>query len=101
MSVTIMMINLCFLYKLLITELEIILSKTGKPFTEITWFRGSTIIDDTYFMSDDGSSLNILHLPALKRDDLMMIVTCKATNNNITEPITRSIAIDLNSDGKQ
>ncbi|XP_015788214.1 hemicentin-1 isoform X2 [Tetranychus urticae] len=73
----------------------------GKPSPEITWFRGSTIIDDTYFMSDDGSSLNILHLPALKRDDLMMIVTCKATNNNITEPITRSIAIDLNLKPKE
>ncbi|XP_053206806.1 synaptogenesis protein syg-2-like isoform X2 [Panonychus citri] len=73
----------------------------GKPSPVITWFRGSTIIDDTYFMSSDGSSLNILHLPPLKRDDLMMIITCRATNNNLTEPVSHSIAIDLNLKPKE
>lgn len=67
----------------------------GNPTPIVHWFRGLSIIDDSYSEVYTGKSINTLQYP-LKRDDLMMILTCKASNNNLTEPITQSIAIDLN-----
>ena len=45
---------------------------------------------------DDGSTVNSLFIESLGREDMMMVLTCRAVNNNITEPKESSITIDLN-----
>lgn len=41
-------------------------------------------------------SVNHLHIPALARGDLMMALTCTAVNENMTQSLFSTVAIDLN-----
>ncbi|RWS12925.1 cell adhesion molecule 4-like protein [Dinothrombium tinctorium] len=68
----------------------------GSPSPSVHWFQGSAVIDDTFFISPKGTTVNTLSLSPLKRDDLMMVLSCKASNNNITAPVSHTIAIDMN-----
>lgn len=39
---------------------------------------------------------NVLHLERLQRTDLHRVLTCHASNNNVTQPISSSVTLDLN-----
>ena len=54
------------------------------------------LIDDSYYTTAKGIIRNILTFERLTRDDLMMVLTCQATNTNLTDPASQTIAVDLN-----
>lgn len=79
------------------TFLTLICESTGGiPSPSVTWWRGSSLLDDSYFNTSDGAVRNELLLPRLHRFDLMAVITCQASNTNLTSPSTTSVKMDLN-----
>ena len=68
----------------------------GTPPPAVTWWRGSTLLDDTFDTMPDGVVRNELTITRLMRSDLLMVLTCNANNNNVTVPVDKSVKINLN-----
>ncbi|XP_067137950.1 synaptogenesis protein syg-2-like isoform X2 [Centruroides vittatus] len=68
----------------------------GSPSPAVTWWRESTQIDDSYSRIERGLVINELLVTNLKRDDLLSVYMCQASNTNLTVPISTSVTIDLN-----
>lgn len=52
--------------------------------------------NDVHMASPKGTIRNVLRISRLSRDDLMMVLTCQASNTNLTAPVSQTITIDLN-----
>ncbi|GIY75656.1 uncharacterized protein CDAR_560541 [Caerostris darwini] len=69
----------------------------GKPRPTVTWWREYSLLDDTYlFIPSDNLVRNELKIAELKRHDLLAVLTCQASNNNITVPASTAVTLDLN-----
>ncbi|XP_076321960.1 neural cell adhesion molecule 2-like [Tachypleus tridentatus] len=68
----------------------------GKPRPSVTWWREYTILDDDYDFTPEDVVKNRLKITELKRHDLLAILTCQASNNNITVPSSSAVTLDLN-----
>ncbi|GBN24442.1 hypothetical protein AVEN_140777-1 [Araneus ventricosus] len=68
----------------------------GYPPPTVTWWRGSTLLDDTFETLPDGVVRNDLVISTLQRSDLLMVLTCNANNNNATVAVATSVKINLN-----
>ncbi|XP_015588753.1 synaptogenesis protein syg-2 isoform X3 [Cephus cinctus] len=68
----------------------------GRPEPTVLWWRGETLLE-----SKDGPGefpalrRNILVVSKLSRSDLHAVFTCQATNNNISQPLSASVAIEM------
>ncbi|XP_022245077.1 nephrin-like isoform X5 [Limulus polyphemus] len=71
-------------------------SEGGNPLPSLTWWKESELIDESYEVTPQKITFNQLHVPPLHRNDLMVVFTCRASNNNISLPISSSVKIDLN-----
>ncbi|XP_054717950.1 neural cell adhesion molecule 2-like [Uloborus diversus] len=72
-------------------------SDGGKPRPAVTWWRDYALLDDTYtFVTGDNSVRNELEIEELHRNDLLAVLQCQASNNNITVPASASVTLDLN-----
>ncbi|CAL1269816.1 unnamed protein product, partial [Larinioides sclopetarius] len=60
----------------------------GDPSPSVRWFRGEELLDDTYYITPQGFARNEIHLPNLKRTDLLTTLTCEVFNTNLTAPVT-------------
>ncbi|GFT97946.1 ig-like domain-containing protein [Nephila pilipes] len=70
---------------------------SGKPRPAVTWWRDYALLDDTYtFVTGDNSVRNELEIEELRRNDLLAVLQCQASNNNITVPASVSITLDVN-----
>ena len=63
----------------------------------MTWWRDHALLDD---VSEDidvatGRVTNELRLRQLRRKELHSILTCQATNNNISVPASTSVKLDM------
>lgn len=68
----------------------------GKPKPTVVWLRDYNVIDDSFAHTSDLSVSNELVIDSLNKNYLLSILTCQASNNNLTAPVTKSITIDLN-----
>ncbi|XP_074603639.1 uncharacterized protein LOC141857110 [Brevipalpus obovatus] len=68
----------------------------GKPRPSLTWWRDTTLIDDTFEYVDKDLTTNQLVIPSLARHHLLAKLTCQAVNNNMTVPLSTSATLDLN-----
>lgn len=68
----------------------------GSPPPSVTWWRGSTLLDDNYKPTVKGVVRNELTLKNLRRSFLMEVFSCQASNTNLTVPKTSSVILDLN-----
>ncbi|GFY75688.1 ig-like domain-containing protein [Trichonephila inaurata madagascariensis] len=69
----------------------------SKPRPAVTWWRDYALLDDTYtFVTGDNSVRNELEIEELRRNDLLAVLQCQASNNNITVPASVSITLDVN-----
>ncbi|XP_022258478.1 synaptogenesis protein syg-2-like isoform X2 [Limulus polyphemus] len=68
----------------------------GKPRPSLTWWREYTLLDDDYIFISEDVVKNTLKITELKRHDLLAILTCQASNNNITVPSSCAVTLDLN-----
>ncbi|XP_054716503.1 nephrin-like [Uloborus diversus] len=68
----------------------------GDPSPEVTWWRGTTLLDDSFNVTPQGFVRNELFLFELRRSDLLAEYTCQANNTNLTRPKTTAVRIDIN-----
>jgi len=69
----------------------------GRPNPRVSWWRDHALLDD---MSEevnqiDSRVVNELRLVQLRREDLHSILTCQATNNNLSVPASTSVKLDM------
>ena len=69
---------------------------TGKPSPSVNWYQANRLIDSTYTIGPHGLVRNELNIRNLNRSDFMSILTCRASNNNVTEPISATVILDMN-----
>ncbi|XP_071453565.1 nephrin-like [Hetaerina americana] len=68
----------------------------GRPSPSVRWWRGDTLVDS----SDTQSPFpNVMHnqlvVRRLERTDLHAVYTCQASNNNISQPVSSSITVEM------
>ncbi|XP_076330218.1 protein turtle-like isoform X2 [Tachypleus tridentatus] len=72
-------------------------AKGGSPSPSVTWWRESVLLDDTYVsITSERKVVNELNISSLQRHDLMAALSCQAKNNNISEPLTTTVTVDMN-----
>ncbi|KAL7017506.1 hypothetical protein ACKWTF_010402 [Chironomus riparius] len=73
------------------------ISQGGRPQPKLTWWHNNQLLDtvDITRLSDK-KVRNVLYLKNLDRKNLLSSYTCQSSNNNLTDPITSSVMIDLN-----
>ncbi|XP_069177783.1 synaptogenesis protein syg-2-like [Procambarus clarkii] len=91
----------------------------GRPPAEVTWWKGSSLLSNrSVTVGEDGTLLasheegddvvhtvgvgvgvryvrTVLTIPALTRDYAHANITCRASNNNITEPLSTTLYLEL------
>ncbi|CAG2115294.1 unnamed protein product, partial [Medioppia subpectinata] len=67
-----------------------------KPSPSVVWFHGSRLIDDSYTTGPHGLVRNELNVRHLNRTDFMSVLTCRASNTNMSEPVVSSVILDMN-----
>ncbi|XP_050696805.1 nephrin-like [Eriocheir sinensis] len=67
----------------------------GFPPPRVTWWEGEVLLDGDVEEEESEVVTNTLQLPQLARDDLNKKLTCRANNNNLTEPLVTSVAVDM------
>ncbi|KAG8181047.1 hypothetical protein JTE90_029399 [Oedothorax gibbosus] len=67
----------------------------GRPTPVLSWWKGSTLLDDSYTPLGRGLVKNELVLINLQREDLLATLSCQASNTNLTIPVSSSVTIDL------
>nr|XP_018907738.1 PREDICTED: nephrin [Bemisia tabaci]XP_018907739.1 PREDICTED: nephrin [Bemisia tabaci] len=68
----------------------------GKPKPSVIWWRGEAMVDS----SDSETAYpdvkdNQLTISRLNRSDLGAVYTCQASNNNISQPLSASVSIEM------
>ena len=68
----------------------------GQPQPKVTWWRDHALLDSSDNNQASFKTENELILKDLQRDDLHSILTCQASNNNISVPVSTSVKLDMN-----
>ena len=67
----------------------------GDPSPEVTWWKGSRLIDNSYKMTFTDVIQNTLEIGPLTKQDLGTVLTCQSSNNNISMPLSYKVMIDM------
>lgn len=68
----------------------------GRPKPDVKWWRGSVLEDDTDMTTTGPSAKsNQLILESVDRSHLMTDLTCQAANNNISQPVSTSVKLNV------
>ncbi|XP_076325599.1 nephrin-like [Tachypleus tridentatus] len=68
----------------------------GNPRPNLTWWRESVLLDDSYEIIDNFEVRNVLQIIPLQRHDLMAALTCQAANNDVIPPSQATVTVDMN-----
>uniref|UniRef100_A0A182PH73 Ig-like domain-containing protein n=1 Tax=Anopheles epiroticus TaxID=199890 RepID=A0A182PH73_9DIPT len=72
------------------------ISTGGHPLPKVQWYYENKAINNTSVVLSDKRVKNTLVLHRLERKHLKSVFTCQAANNNVTNPISASITLDMN-----
>ncbi|CAK9807333.1 Protein turtle homolog A [Anthophora plagiata] len=68
----------------------------GRPEPKVRWWRGEMLLDSKDERGEfPGLRRNTLIVRELSRADLHAVFTCQASNNNISQPVSASVAIEM------
>ncbi|XP_068082092.1 nephrin [Anabrus simplex] len=68
----------------------------GRPLPSVRWWRGEMLIDSQDTISAfPNVKHNQLIVRNLERSDLHAVFTCQASNNNISQPVSASVSIEM------
>ena len=62
---------------------------------QVSWWRDSHLIDSSFEKRFDQTVQNTLSIPQVSREDLGTMLTCQASNNNISAPASSRVTIGL------
>lgn len=68
----------------------------GRPLPQLRWIHENTVLDDSYTVTSEKKVKNILRLDKLQRHHLHAVLTCQASNNNVTTPISSAVTLNMN-----
>lgn len=68
----------------------------GKPPPKVEWYQGARLLDSSYTIGPHGLVRNELLRKNINRTDFMSILTCRASNNNVTDPVSSTVILDMN-----
>lgn len=68
---------------------------TGLPPPKVTWWKNNRLVDSTSESYRPGRVRNTLRLANLGRADYGTNLTCQASNNNVSFPVSNDITIDM------
>eukprot|EP00095_Tigriopus_kingsejongensis_P001267 maker-scaffold149_size310270-snap-gene-0.11 protein:Tk01267 transcript:maker-scaffold149_size310270-snap-gene-0.11-mRNA-1 annotation:"PREDICTED: uncharacterized protein LOC663132" len=71
------------------------ISTGGNPSPKVSWWRDHALLDDVSEEVVKGKVVNSLRLIKLARNDLHSILTCQASNNNLSVPVSTSVKLDM------
>ncbi|KFB35298.1 AGAP002104-PA-like protein [Anopheles sinensis] len=73
----------------------------GRPLPKVQWWYENKVINNTSVVLSDKRVKNTLVLHRLERKHLKSVFTCQAANNNVTNPISASVTLDMNCKYRQ
>lgn len=77
----------CFISKIIVS---------GKPSPTIKWWRGERLVDSIETRSGfENVRKNQLIVRGLQRSDQHAVFTCQASNNNISQPVSATTAVEI------
>ncbi|KAH8023617.1 hypothetical protein HPB51_015113 [Rhipicephalus microplus] len=68
----------------------------GVPEPSVTWWRESVPLESVLTEHRPGIRRSALGPFVLRRQDLMAVLVCQASNSNLTSPLTTSVTLDMN-----
>lgn len=68
---------------------------SGSPLPTLIWRKNSVIERGTYDVTPEGLVKSSLFMVAISRQDIHADVTCQASNNNMTLPVSKTVKLDL------
>ncbi|CAL1280148.1 unnamed protein product [Larinioides sclopetarius] len=71
-------------------------ARGGFPKPTVTWHRGTRLLQGSVSVDDHGVVRNELYFNRLRREDLLTVLTCRASNNNVSAPVYATVSLDLN-----
>jgi len=69
--------------------------RSGSPTPRVTWWLENRLLDAASESVLTGRVRNTLRLPNLSRSDQGMILTCQASNNNVSVPTSVAVAVEM------
>ena len=68
----------------------------GRPESKIKWWRGESLLESDEVISGiDNVKSNQVIIESVQRSDQHAILTCQASNNNISQPSSISVLIEI------
>nr|XP_027215989.1 nephrin-like [Penaeus vannamei] len=67
----------------------------GKPRPQVSWWHEGSLLDDVIEMPSGDVTRNILTLPNLTRQHLYRVLTCQASNSNMSLPSAATVTLDM------
>ncbi|XP_071453722.1 protein turtle homolog A-like [Hetaerina americana] len=67
----------------------------GRPKSHISWWLGSKLLDDALDNGSESMSVNNLLIPIADRSLHGAVLTCRASNSNLTRPVAVDIPVEL------
>lgn len=77
------------------TNCLLILKYIGVPAPFVTWWLDDDLIDDVSEETGAEVTTNNITLMGLQRRHLLRVLTCRATNSNLTTALGTSVTIDM------
>ncbi|KAL1375799.1 hypothetical protein pipiens_004585 [Culex pipiens pipiens] len=71
-------------------------SSGGRPTPTVNWWYDNEIVNHSSTVLSERRVKNTLILSRLERKHLKAVFTCTASNNNVTNPISASVTLDMN-----
>ncbi|CAD1480688.1 unnamed protein product, partial [Heterotrigona itama] len=69
---------------------------TGKPAPTVSWHRDDKLVSNKTVTVRNGVTRNELVVKNLGRNDVRSMLTCNATNNNRSIPLSSTVYVDMN-----
>ncbi|XP_066953807.1 uncharacterized protein [Macrobrachium rosenbergii] len=68
---------------------------SGRPRPSVSWFHEGSLLDDVSEVRRGDVTSNTLTIPALTRNDLYKVLTCQASNSNLSVPVAAAVTLDM------
>nr|XP_045606657.1 uncharacterized protein LOC123763553 [Procambarus clarkii] len=68
---------------------------SGRPRPTVSWYHEESLLDDLIEVKRGEVTSNSLTLPSLTRDFLYRVLTCQASNSNLSVPVAATVTLDM------